>query len=246
MVKYREIADRLAAELAEVPPGVRVAGEYETAERFGVGRATARSALQELERRTLIRRIPGVGTFTARRIDYPISPSVSPSWSETVRRSGAEPRSIVRSCEPAAPPSAIALALEVSEDEPCQLLKRQSYTDGVVAAWGEEWVPVSVVPELKAATRVTDSQHRILRDVARSEPQRAWSRASAEVADPETARELGCGVGDPVWLVESLNVDGPTGRPLCFTRRWMRADAVRLIFETGPLIDGSAMPGPPP
>ena len=50
-----DIADQLAEELAACEPGTRVASEPELANRFGVGRAAARSALQELERRLLVR-----------------------------------------------------------------------------------------------------------------------------------------------------------------------------------------------
>jgi len=67
--RYLEIADRLAAELVGCAPGTRVASEPELADRFGVGRAAARSALQELERRLLVRRVQGAGTFVNRRID---------------------------------------------------------------------------------------------------------------------------------------------------------------------------------
>ena len=56
--------------------------------RFGVGRAAARSALQELERRLLVRRVQGAGTFVNRRIDYVISRTRPPSWHATVDRGG--------------------------------------------------------------------------------------------------------------------------------------------------------------
>ncbi|MCQ8187078.1 GntR family transcriptional regulator [Streptomyces rugosispiralis] len=72
--RYLEIAERLSAELAECAHGTRVAGEAEIARRFGVGRAAARAAVQELERRFVVRRTQGAGTFVNRRIDYVISP----------------------------------------------------------------------------------------------------------------------------------------------------------------------------
>lgn len=231
--KYREIADQLATEVALLPPGMRIAGESEIGKRFDVGRAAARSALQELERRLLVRRVQGVGTFTARRIDYVISPQHPPSWSRSVRAGGAVPRSIVRSCETVFVPDDVATVLDLQPGAPCHLLKRQSFTDDVPAAWGAEWVPIHVVSELATAVQIVDSLDLILRDMANAMPERAWSRASMEAADPAIARELGCSPGDAAWLVESLNRDARSGRLLCFTRRWMRADAVRVVIESG-------------
>lgn len=231
--KYREIADQVTAEIATLPSGTRIAGEHEISERFGVGRAAARAALQELQRRMLVRRVQGVGTFTAHRIDYPISPDRTPSWSQTVRDSGAVPRTVVRSCERVAMPDDIAAFLGRSPGTTCHLLRRRSFTDDVPAAWGTEWVPVDIVPELEVAVRVEESLDRILRDMARARPARAWSRASMEYVDDDVAGELGCSAGDAAWLVESLNCDAESGRSLCFTRRWMRADAVRVVIESG-------------
>lgn len=230
--KFREIADRLAAEIVELPPGTRIATELEIAGRFGVGRAAARAALQDLQHRMLVRRVQGVGTFTAQRIDYLISPRLPPSWSRAVREAGAQPRTVVRNCVPVELPDAIADLLERPRRTAAHLLHRRSFTDDVPAAWGAEWVPVDVVPELATAVRTIESLDLILRDVAGAEPARAWSRAGMEAVDGSVAAELGCRAGDWAWLVESLNYDRRSGRLLCFTQRWMRADTVRVVIES--------------
>lgn len=232
--RYLDIAEVVAVEIADLPPGTKVAGEHDIARRFGVGRAAARAALQELQRRLLVRRVQGRGTFTAKRVDYLISPDRAPSWSQTVRDAGATPRTVVRSCDPVDLPAGIAERLGRPAGAPGYLLRRRSFTDGLPAAWGAEWVPADVVPELPAAVRVEESLDRILRDMAGVEPQRATSRASMEVASTEVADELGCGLGDPTWMVESVNRDARSGRMLCFTQRWIRADAIRVVFELGP------------
>ncbi|GAA1828769.1 GntR family transcriptional regulator [Agromyces salentinus] len=229
--KFREIADQLAAEFGALPPGSKVAGEHEIAERFGVGRAAARAALQELQRRMLVRRIKGDGTYTAKRIDYVISSGRAPSWSRTVREAGSVPRSVVRSCEVVPMPELVADRLGRQVGEPCFRLRRRSFTDGLPASWGDEWVPVDVVPQLATAIRHEPSLHEILRQMAEAEPERASSRASIEVATDEVADELECTPGDPVWLVESVNRDARSGRLLCFTQRWIRSDAMRVLFE---------------
>ena len=231
--RFRHIADLLAAEFAELPPGTKVAGEHEIAERFGVGRAAARAAMQELQRRMLVRRIKGGGTYTAKRIDYVISADRAPSWSRTVREAGAAPRSVVLSCDALDLPSDVADHLSRAVGEAGYRLRRRSFTDELPASWGDEWVPVDVLPQLPTAIRHETSLHEILRQMAAATPERASSRASIEVASDDVAEGLECATGDPVWLVESVNRDAVSGRLLCFTRRWIRADAMRVVFELG-------------
>lgn len=229
--KYREIAAVLAQEYERLPPGTKVEGEHSVAARFGVGRAAARSALMDLERRLLVRRVRGLGTFTAHRIDYMISRDRAPSWSRTVRAAGAVPRTVVRRCEQRPMPGFVADRLDRTPGSPCWLLNRRSFTDDLPAAWGAEWLPVDVVPELNEAVRVEESLDRILREMAGVSPMRGWVRASMESAEPEVSDELALDLGDPVWYVESMNRDGAEGGPICLTQRWVRADALRVVFE---------------
>jgi DNA-binding GntR family transcriptional regulator len=232
--KYREIAETLAVEIAALPPGSRLEGEHAIAARFGVGRSAARAALQELERRLLVRRVKGRGTFTAQRVDYTISAQRPPSWSETLRAVGARPRTVVRRCEPVGLPEHVAARIERPVGSPAYVLNRRSFTDDLPASWGAEWIPADLVPELPAAVRVEESLHTILRQMAGVDPVRGWVRASMEVAQGEVADELGLDVGSAVWFVESLNRDGAEGPPVCLTQRWIRADAIRVVFEAGP------------
>ncbi|MFF2496387.1 GntR family transcriptional regulator [Agromyces sp. NPDC058064] len=231
--KYLVIAETLAAEIAELPPGTKLAGEHEIAARFGVGRAAARAAMQELARRLLVRRVRGGGTYSARRIDYVISSARPPSWSRTVREAGSVPHGVVRSCDPVELPAAVARSLGLDAGAPGYRLRRRSFTDGLPASWGDEWVPFDVLPDLPTAIRHESSLNEILRQMAGADPERASSRASIEIADDEVAAELECSGGDPVWLVESVNRDAASRRLLCFTQRWIRADAIRVVFELG-------------
>ena len=58
------------------------------AERFEVNRQTAREVLRELERRTVVRRIVGRGTFTALKLAYPIERGRPPSVRRIVAAAG--------------------------------------------------------------------------------------------------------------------------------------------------------------
>ncbi|WP_199335754.1 GntR family transcriptional regulator [Streptomyces sp. GMR22] len=137
--RYPEIAERLSAELAQCAHGTRVAGEAEIARRFGVGRAAARAAVQELERRFVVRRTQGSGTFVNRRIDYVISRSVPPSWSATIAAACATPRALVKSVRTIPLPADLADRFERPAGSPVHEVVREFYIDDLLASWVHEW-----------------------------------------------------------------------------------------------------------
>lgn len=231
--KFRDVAETLAAEYAALPPGTRVASENAIAQRFGIGRAAARSALEELRRRHLVRRVQGEGTFVSRRIEYRIASGGAPSWSLTLRAAGVEPRSVVRGWGVVRLPVETAAPLGVSAGTPGFELRRQSFADGLPSACGIEWVPQDLVPELPRLLQVEESLNTILRDVAWATPVRARASVTMDAAPPLVAAELGLNTGDPVWAVKSVNRDGATGRVVGLTSRWIRADAIRVVVELG-------------
>jgi GntR family transcriptional regulator, phosphonate transport system regulatory protein len=231
--RYLEIADELAAELAGAPAGSRVDGEHGIGRRFGVGRAAARAALQELERRLLVRRVQGAGTFVNRRIDYTIAHDRRPSWHETVMAAGAHPRTVVRSIETLPLPAEHAPALGLPAGTPCHRLVRQFYIDDLLAARVHEWVPRELVADLDLAVQAAESLDLVLRQVGRVDPVRAWCRVSLDVPPPEVCAGLEVEPSRPVWLVESVSRDAATGRPVMCSRSWTRADAVRVVVELG-------------
>ena len=236
--RYLEIADELAAELAGAPAGSRVDGEHGIGRRFGVGRAAARAALQELERRLLVRRVQGAGTFVNRRIDYTISHDRRPSWHETVAAVGAHPRTVVRGIEVLPLPPEHAPALGLPAGTPCHRLERQSYVDDLLAARVHEWVPLDLVADLDLAVQAAESLDLVLRQVARVEPVRAWCRVSLDVPPPAVCAGLEIEPSRPVWLVESVSRDAASGRPVMCSRSWMRSDAVRVVVELGSAQEG--------
>src|SRR5579875_4136866 len=95
MVSYLLLSDELEAKLLSASPGDPVASETELARQYRVSRLTARAALQELERRHLVRRIQGRGTFVLRRVDYRISTDGPPSFTEIVTAAGGHPTTTV-------------------------------------------------------------------------------------------------------------------------------------------------------
>ncbi len=229
--RYLEIAERLSAELAECARGTRVASEAEIARRFGVGRAAARAAVQELERRFVVRRTQGSGTFVNRRIDYVISRSVPPSWSATIAAAGATPRALVKSVRTIPLPAHLADRFERPAGSPVHEVVREFYIDDLLASWVHEWIPVDEVPHLDLALHAVDSVDQVLRQTVRVRPMRAWCRVSIDVPPTEVLRVLRMESSQPAWLVESVSRDEAIGDVLMCSRTWTRADAVRVVVE---------------
>jgi GntR family phosphonate transport system transcriptional regulator len=238
--RYLDIADELASELAACAPGTRVASEPELANRFGVGRAAARSALQELERRLLVRRIQGAGTFVNRRIDYVISRSRPPSWHATVIASGATPRAQTKDVQ------RIALAAEGVDrlgwpvGTPMYRIERHFFIDDLLASVTQELIPVAAVPDLDIALRSVESVDMVLRQLGGARPVRAWCRASVDIPPVDVLRGLGIEASVPVWRIDSISRDAESGRVLLSSSAWTRADAVRVVIE---LEDVNVAPG---
>ncbi len=232
-VRYVETAEVLAGELAGLPSGTKIASENEIAERFGVSRAAARAAVQELERRLLVRRVRGSGTYVSWRMDYVLSPDRTPSWHQTVRDAGGEPRSVVRELRTVPLPEELAVRLEREPGEQAHFLVRQYFVDGLVVSWTNEWIPLDVLAELEVAARTVESLDEILRQLARVRPTRAWCRVGIAVPDAALSEALDIEGTRPVYLVESMSRDGEGGRPVMCSKTWTRTDSVSIVVEMG-------------
>jgi len=230
--RYAEIVDALIDDLDGCQPGVRVASEHEIAARFAVSRAVAGAALRELESRLLVRRVRGSGTYVNGRIDYIISASRTPSWSETVRNAGAEPRSSLRTIAPKPLPDELAVRLEREPGSPAHCMIRQGWINGMPSGWVTEWIPDDVFPAAAdVAVRTVGSLDQVLRQMANVDPVRAWCRVSMELPPPEVAEALEIDPGRHVWLVESINNDAIRRFPVMASIWWTRPDVVRVIVE---------------
>lgn len=230
---YLELADDLAGELNGLEPGVRVVSEHELAAERRVSRPTARAALQELERRFMVRRIQGAGTFTHRRVDYVISPDVPPSASLTLLRSGAAFELHVEQVMSAHADPVLADVLGVEVGEAVTRIVRSTRLDGVLSAIATAHLPEALVPGIAQHAVDGVSLYQVLRSIYGLEPVRHRSSASLEVPPLDIAGDMGVEGRPPMWRIENVNRDGRRGRITEHTLSWMRADMVRVVFEMG-------------
>ncbi len=230
---YLALADELEALVARLDPGDRLPSEHELTASHSVSRLTARASLQELEGRMLVRRVRGAGTFVARRIEYPVGPSMPPSASEMVRRAGGIPTSQIVSVQHRRPTAEVRDALGLGSDDRVVAITRTGQVDGLPASFGTSHLPADLASGITGYLDDGASIYRLLSDEFGLTPVRSWARAELVVVPRDVAPELGADGRPLVWRLESCNEDRSLGRPVELSQTWLRADVYRVRFELG-------------
>lgn len=233
---YLELADALERALVPAQVGERVASEHELVAAHGISRPTARAALQELERRFIVRRVRGAGTFVNRRIDYVIGSDRAPSFTETVSRAGGIPGARLLDVQTRRATREVRDDLGLATGTSVVVLARIVTVDGQVAGVITSHLPAALVAGLASHLLAEDgalSVDALLRSRYGLRPRRAWSRASLDVPPASIAAHLGLDAAVPSWCIESCNDDERTGARIERSTSWNRADALRVVFELG-------------
>lgn len=232
-VAYQALADELEREVLRARPGDRLPSEHQLSARHGVSRITTRAALQELERRHLVLRRRGAGTFVALRVDYPISSSIPPSFTETVRQVGHVPGSRVLSARRARPPAQVRDALRLDPGQPVLRVRRIGTIDDQPASLHTSWMARVDLDRVRDQVSDDVSIFALLRDEG-CEPAREWYTAELATIPAAAATELGIEGRPQAWRTASCNRCLRTDRLIELAQTWMRADVVRVRFELGP------------
>lgn len=226
---YLRVADILEREVMRLKPGSPLASEHALAEAYDVNRLTARAAVDELERRYLVRRSRGRRTIVSRRIDYCIGPDTAPSWTHTVRAGGGEPRSETVALRRRRPTAEIRRRLGLAADAPALFLARRRYVDGELAAYAQTWLAADLVPGLENVLSGDGSLYRAFADYG-LEPARASSRAEFVVAPAAIAEKLEVDGRPMLFRLDGETESARTGRTIETTTSWLRADVFRVVF----------------
>ncbi|WP_405875116.1 MULTISPECIES: GntR family transcriptional regulator [unclassified Streptomyces] len=224
--KYRHLKTVLSEALdSEFSVGEILPNERDLAARFGVARATLRQALEQLELEGRLQRRRGVGTTVAPpRVGVAVGPEQHawPGAADDVWQAV--------DCTPAAPPVAVAAALELGPDETVYTVRRSRVSHGQPVAAELLYIPESSVPDLSAidAPSGPARARAVLRELHRLELEGRDSSVELGSARADDAKELDRLPGAPVLVVTTRFL--ADGRTAALSVATYRADTCRLTF----------------
>jgi GntR family transcriptional regulator len=229
---YLRIADRFEETILRQRPGSLLPSEREMAREYGINRLTARAVLDELERRHLVSRRQGRGTFVAECIDYTIGRESAPSWTHTVRRGGGEPQSMTVAARLVRARREVAEALNAGAGASVLHVARRRFLGDELAGFAESWI----IGDLAACAREALANEGSLYDAFERTGLRPVAGAryvELQVAPPRIAFQLGEVRRPLVFRLAGTTVAQVDGRPLEVTVSWLRADMFRVRCEIG-------------
>lgn len=229
---WRQIMEWMKAEIASgaYEKGSRLPPESEIAARFGVNRHTVRRAISALTAEGVLRADQGRGTFVAAAsLSYPITSRTR--FSEIVSGQNKAPSGRLTGSAIEDADALLASWMGVAVGTALVRLEILRVADGVPMMVATSWFEHSRFPNLVNDYAETGSITEAMAKAGVDDYRRTESRVTAELVETPDAATLGIAAGQPVLVVESLNVD-PADKPLQYTRTRMAAERIQLVIES--------------
>lgn len=230
---YLKLSNQILQEYADIPLYRPLPSEHDLGASFGVNRQTVRAALDELERRWLIRRVKGSGTFRTQRYEYRIGPNIAPSFTRTVQAAGGNPRTENKRpiTRPATAEEREILSLPVGAQ--VTVLERVRFIDGSPVSTSTSILPSSRVPRLASVLLADSSLDHVLRKNYSYAPQRQWSQSRLVSPAESIAEILGLRGLPPQILLRGLVSCAESGEKLDYVESYLRPDVFDVVTEVG-------------
>ena len=233
--RYQQIVEDLLDQIerGDLAAGDRLPSERSLSQNFEVNRRTLRNALDVLERRGLVERRQGAGTFvTSPRFERNAAEFFP--FTEGVRHRGFEPGSKIISLQrlPASP--SVAEQLGLSEKDDVWRFHRLRSVNGEPFLVETFSLPAAIAPEIdqfdlseRSVYDVLEHKYGVVIDVAR------LSLEAVAISEFE-AELLLVPIGSPAMLERHLAFD-TAGRPVDYGYDVYRGDRVRFITDAATL-----------
>lgn len=231
VTRWRRVADRIRAAIAEGSAGERLASETELAELYAVNRHTVRRAIQALAAEGLVRAERGRGTFVnpaVPRLAYPIGSRTR--FSENVMAQGRTPGGRLIHAELARADRSLAAMLDCPLGSALHRLETLHVANGVPLSVTTSWFPAERFPNVVRAYAETGSITEALKLEGLSDYRRRETRITAERMGQHDAEHLAAPAEGIVLVSTAIDVD-PNDRPVQAMRARFHSDRMELVLR---------------
>ena len=226
-----ELLDRI--EKSELSPGDRLPSERALSEEFTVNRRTLRHALSVLDRRGIVERRQGAGTFvTSPRFERKAAEFFP--FTEGVRHRGHEPGSLIISLQrlPASP--SVAEQLDLTETDDVWRFHRLRSVNGEPFLVETFSLPYLIAPEIDTFDLSERSVYHVLENEYAVVIDKAQLSLEAVAISEFEAELLRVPIGSPAMLERHVAFDTDR-RPVDYGYDVYRGDRVRFITDSATL-----------
>ncbi|HFI0451089.1 TPA: GntR family transcriptional regulator [Streptococcus suis] len=148
---YLQLVDELEVTIRErMAPNDKLLSERELTHVYGVSRITVRLALQELEKRGLVYKKHGKGTYVSEISERAVDLSQAYSFTEQMKKIGKIPKTSILSFQIVQASDYIAQHLQISAGEEVYEVERLRLADDIPMMLERTYVPISSFPNLTA------------------------------------------------------------------------------------------------
>lgn len=225
---FVQLANYLKADIAagRYQPGCQLPSENDLMRTFGVSRATAIAALNDLVDANTAYRSRGRGTFVSKPMLSRFS--LATSFTEGMLSRGVEPSSKTIAFERASPDVDTAAKLEVPAETECYCVTRLRLADNCPVALQSAYLPVQLYPDLSEKDFENNHLYGILRQRYGVTPHWTEAIVEAHAATAKDAPSLDIAEGTAVLVVWHLALDEAL-RSLEYVRSVYRSDRFSLF-----------------
>lgn len=196
---YLQLVDRLEMEIREsMLANDKLSSERELTQIYGVSRITVRLALQELEKRGLVYKKHGKGTYVSEITDSAVDLSTAYSFTEQMKKLGKEPRTKILSFRVVEPPESIAQQMQITSGQKIFEIERLRLANNIPMMIERTYIPYALFEGLTEDMLKKHSLYDIFRDQFGEVVRLADEEFYASIALDNEAQLLDIHSGNPV------------------------------------------------
>lgn len=196
---YLQLVEILETNIQEsMAPNDKLFSERELTQIYGVSRITVRLALQELEKRGLVYKVHGKGTYVSELQESSMDLSTAYSFTEQMKKLGKVPRTNILSFQKIIVPRKVAQALQLNEGDMVYELERLRLADDVPMMLERSYVPVNLFEDLTEERLLKKPLYEVFADDYGQTIRLAEEEFYASIALNNEANFLCIKSGDPV------------------------------------------------